>query len=585
MSSRPLAQAVAAQQQAHLDSIPSPTEADEGEARPKRANGDAHPGEEPAPAGKRGRPKKEDPDATPSNHDPRPTIKIVENDMARIIDKAERALIAGERGIFQRDGRIVSVVDTIGKTHAGADVITKRVGERDDAALTVDFDCSAQFVKFDGRSGKNARANPPRWIAEALRARGEFRFPVLMGVISAPTLRADGSLLERPGYDAKSGLLYDPAGVEFPAIPDRQTRDEAMEALQTLRGLVATFPFVGVSESVFLAGMFTALVRRSLPAAPLFGFGAPAPGTGKSKLVDVISNVAEGHEAAVLGQGPTDEEFEKRLGAALLGGDSFIAIDNCTRPLGDELLCRMLTQPKVKTRVLGQSKTPEMTSNAFTCATGNGLTFSGDMTRRSLLCSIDAEVENPETRVFDFDPVKRAAERRPEYVVAALTILRAFIVAGRPGVADLPVMGGFEDWTALVRGSLVWIGMDDPFDSVAGIFDADPIKNELLSVVEQWILVFGHDHFSVAEAIKKASEKIDDNSGNSSERKNPELFDALYSVAGDRGQISAKRLGKWFAGTKDKVINSKRFELWGVSAGTRRWILSPVDRPIQRDFL
>lgn len=68
----------------------------------------------PAPPRGRGRPKKKggpskhaDPDAAPSADDPRPTIKVVQNDMARIIDKSQRALIAAERGIYQRDGLIV----------------------------------------------------------------------------------------------------------------------------------------------------------------------------------------------------------------------------------------------------------------------------------------------------------------------------------------------------------------------------------------------------------------------------------------------------------------------------------------------
>lgn len=45
-------------------------------------------------------------------------------------------------------------------------------------------------------------------------------------------------------------------------------------------------------------------------------------------------------------------------------------------------------------------------------ATGNNLHFRGDMTRRVLRGGLDAEMERPETRAFDFDPVQRVMEDR-----------------------------------------------------------------------------------------------------------------------------------------------------------------------------
>jgi putative DNA primase/helicase len=90
-------------------------------------------------------------------------------------------------------------------------------------------------------------------------------------------------------------------------------------------------------------------------------------------LVDLISLVASGREVGVISQGKTDEELEKRLGALLLAGDHVIGIDNCEAPLGGEFLCSMLTQPSVRTRILGASKAPELPTNAFVTATGNNL--------------------------------------------------------------------------------------------------------------------------------------------------------------------------------------------------------------------
>jgi hypothetical protein len=49
-----------------------------------------------------------------------------------------------------------------------------------------------------------------------------------------------------------------------------------------------------------------------MSTAPLIGFTAPAAGTGKSLLVDVMSVLATGRLMPVLSQGKNEEEFEKR---------------------------------------------------------------------------------------------------------------------------------------------------------------------------------------------------------------------------------------------------------------------------------
>ena len=69
--------------------------------------------------------------------------------------------------------------------------------------------------------------------------------------------------------------------------------------------------------------------RRSLATTPLHAFTSPVAGTGKSLLVDVASMLVSGQLAPVISQGRSEEELEKRLGAALIAGDPLISIDNC----------------------------------------------------------------------------------------------------------------------------------------------------------------------------------------------------------------------------------------------------------------
>ena len=63
--------------------------------------------------------------------------------------------------------------------------------------------------------------------------------------------------------------------------------------------------------------------------------------------------------------------------------------------------------------------------------TGNNLEFKNDITARILKCRIDAGMESPEKRRFNWDPVIYAMEHRAELVQAVLMILRAYIVRRR----------------------------------------------------------------------------------------------------------------------------------------------------------
>src|SRR5262249_47863297 len=246
----------------------------------------------------------------------------------------------------------------------------------------------------------------PQFVGEMFAAReGVWRLPVVLGIVHTPQFRPDGTLAMTAGYDAGTRLLFKPDGENFPAVPDSTSKDDALVALQRLEGAVSTFPFKpAVDRSVALSLFLTAVCRRALDHAPLHGITAPAAGTGKSLLVDLASILLSGHDAPVMAPGKNEEETEKRLGAALLGGDALVAFDNCIAALFGTLLCQALTQHRVRVRILGQSQQIGVPVSALFTATGNNLTIAGDLTRRALLCELDAGVACPELREFDFNP-------------------------------------------------------------------------------------------------------------------------------------------------------------------------------------
>ncbi len=503
----------------------------------------------------------------------RPVIKVVAGDLPRVVDQGEGALIQADLGFYQRGSLVVRPAFMPVAVADGRKTLAHRLVHVRAHHVAEAMTRAASFERYDGRLEEWVAMDCTLRIAETYLARGGlWRLPVLAGLIDCPTLRPDGSILDAPGYDTATGLLFDPQGAAFPRLTPEPDKNEATLALGYLRGIVATFPFVSDGDrAVALSAILTAVIRRSLPTAPLHGFNAPTAGSGKSMLVDIASMIAAGRPAAVIAQGKTEEEMEKRLGAALIAGDPLISIDNCESPLGGELLCQALTQPTLKVRVLGKSLNAEVPSNAAMYATGNNLTLAGDMTRRAVRCSLDPGVERPELRAFDRDPLAAVGADRGNYVAAALTILRAFHVAGRPQQAS--PLGSFVEWSRWVRDALIWLGEADPCATMDEVRGADPRLDALTMVIEQWHAVLGCARVSAKEVIDAAVEQRPDGPFGRSTFVHPDFRETLLVIAGDGGAVSGRRLGRWLGANQNRIVGGMKIIADGVLTGIQRWRL------------
>jgi hypothetical protein len=505
----------------------------------------------------------------------RPLVRIRAGQMPETIDEAEAALIGAGLGFYQRGSIVVRPAMVPVAISGGRQIDAPRLVHVKAHHMAEAFTKAAHWERFDMRAGDWISTDCSQRLAETYLAReGQWRLPVLTGIINAPTLREDGSILDQPGYDAQTGLLFDPQGERFPLLPREPDRDTALRALGFLRDLIGSFPFVTPADrSVALSAIMTTLIRRSLPTAPLHGFNAPTAGTGKSMLVDLASIIATSRPAPVIAQGKSEEEMEKRLGSALIAGDVMIAIDNCEEPLGGELLCQAMTQTSLKVRILGSSINAEVPSNATVFATGNNLTLAGDMTRRAIRATLDAGVERPELRAFDRDPLALVVAHRGDYVTAGLTILRAFHIAGRP--SQTVPLGSFTAWSGWVRDALIWLGEADPCETMEGMRGADPKLEALTAALEEWRSVIGTDRVTVREIIERAAAQQTPLFGKA-EFVNPEFREALLRVAGEGGAINGTRLGKWLSQHQNRVVAGHRIIAAGTTGNRARWQLDVV---------
>jgi putative DNA primase/helicase len=271
----------------------------------------------------------------------------------------------------------------------------------------------------------------------------------------------------------------------------------------------------------------------------------------------------------VANQGWDDEELRKELGALLVKGVAAFSLDNCERPLGGAFLCKVLSQTHVGVRILGSTRVEETISNAMPFATGDNLTTLRDMARRTLISVIDAG-DRPELREFKETADAIALRRRPELVVAALTVLRAWHVLPtqeKGGVKAGP-LGGYEEWIRRIAKPLVWIGQGDPSKAVERSRKTDPARKALVAVLLQWERLIGVD-------VPKTSKEVVDLAINDAV-----FYDVLVVAAGKSGKVNSYQLGAWIsryargksvAGITTGLLNLR--EATTDPSGIDRWVL------------
>ena len=385
---------------------------------------------------------------------------------AEINEQAIQAL-SKDNKLYQRGGRLVHVVGGVNHDSIERPDDAPRVLPLSLPGLREQLTRVARFVTLNEKDddAENKPAHPPKWCYEAIAARGEwFGIRSLAGVVTAPVLRPDGSVLSTPGYDAATGLLFDPQGIVFPII-EKPTRENALRAVDSLLDVVADFPFAKPEHrAAWLAYLLTALARFAFGGpAPLFLVDANIRGSGKSLLCDLVSLIVTGREMSRMSNPKDDDECRKRITALALAGDTLCLIDNIIGGLGCASLDAALTATVWKDRVLGASEIVELPLLVTWSATGNNVVLHADTSRRVAHIRLDSRLENPEQREGFKHPNLKAyvREHRAKLLADALTILSAYCYAGRPQ-QKLPTWGSFEGWSDLIRQAIVWYGLPDP---------------------------------------------------------------------------------------------------------------------------
>ena len=405
-----------------------------------------------------------------------------------------------------------------------------------------------------GRSGREVHeADPPDAVVSYALESCEGMQP-LRGVVEAPVMRADGSILATPGYDPATRLYasFDAAAAAsmVARIPERPTQREAADALSRILALVADFPFENAAHATTWAAGFLTMLARDLFSgpAPLFLACANTPGSGKTLLTELPHIVVTGERPSMLTWTGDEMEFEKFVTTEAISGTRCIIIDNITGTFRSATLDRILTSGKHRARILGGNTKYDGSLDAVWWGSGNNIEVSNDLaSRRCAPMWLVSREERPEDRTTfaangtdgeTGTAALRAKVRRErwEILADAFTILRAWHCAGRPA-NDLPAWGSFESWSRVIRGAIVFAGGADPGAAHAEFRDASSSDAcNLRALLAAWRACSRAGVFAPQAPLARVVKALKQESANAArdqrEDRGETLREALESVAG-----------------------------------------------------
>lgn len=495
----------------------------------------------------------------------KPFILVQPGELPRICDAAESEMAKTLRH-YQRGGVIVTITTDPGTRETAVKPISLPSLIRSLAGLAI-------WQRYDKRSEEWVVCDPPDKHVRVLHDATVYpHLPVLNGIARQPYLRPDGSVMMNAGYDSATGMfgVFDGRQYDIPYSPNRQ---QAESALTELSELLSEFAFkTEYDKAAALAGILTAVVRASLPHAPMFHVKAPSIASGKSYLCELLTAFATPQKGTPHAFPVDDEECRKLLLSELMTAPAVVEFDNLTGDLiPHKSLCTTLTSEFISGRILGQSKTAEVGTRTLFLSSGNNVEPVRDMTRRTVTVTLDPACEMPAARNFRRQPVTEVRANRGYFVSLVLTIVRAWHCSRRP-MTECKAVASYSDWSNNCRQPLLWLGMPDPANCIFEAMNDDPDRELLGEFLKAWFSHFGKSPASVKDAINAAQRR-----GVNYNHTNEPLLEAITDIAAERdGSINRRRLGWWIKRQAGRVVNGLRFVQDTSTLNAAKWKVESV---------
>lgn len=426
--------------------------------------------------------------------------------------------------------------------------------------LTVDtvvFEVSqvAELFSVGGRGERQLRFLPKE-VAKNMLADPDPPLPILRNITHAPSFTEDARLILEPGFDSKSGTLYQPTpGACLENITEDLLGDKewALDYLQN--EWLGDFPFKSQSDRAHaLAVPVTQFARNLIDGSvPLYAMSKPRAGEGGSLLATTLVYPGLGYSVARTSPPKDEGEWRRTCLSILRGRPPIILIDNVADPLASATLSSIITSERIVDRQVRSSDVIAVRASSIWIATGINLCLSDELKRRAVWIQLDSGDDHPEKRTgFRIPDLERWTKRnRFELVVAILTLIRSWIDAGRP--RSPVVLGGFESFAGVVGGILEHAGVEGFLQGMPDRSLEEENKADFSRFVNLWWETHGAAPMPARDLLPLAAQS--------------KLLDPA---------CGAGELGRRISARQGQVVGRFAIVRSGLLHGVQRWKLAEV---------
>ena len=312
----------------------------------------------------------------------------------------------------------------------------------------------------------------PNWTVSRIMAGAlpeTTSLPLLEAVVGLPVLSKDGTrLLKHRGYYPAESIYID-----CPEMGESPPVQECVERLDGLFGKYSEnpldrqgFPFDSPASRAHLyASLVAGVIGPAVQKKPVFMFDKATPRTGATFMAETVSLILTGDMPTYVRAGSkargSVEEMAKGLSAAASQTNGVNLMDNATGTLDDAEWNRYVTSEVWESRLLGTSnRTVRVPRRGIVdILTANNIQLTTESAGRVCISRLDAGMEHPDERVFEWTPQKRCRQNRWHYAEAVVGLVEHFLACDGKPDHGLTGWGGFEEWRDMTAGILTAAGI------------------------------------------------------------------------------------------------------------------------------
>jgi hypothetical protein len=508
----------------------------------------------------------------PAERRPTTRKRKMESDLPEVGDRVPVAINLDRKMVIDK------ITDALKDKHDGRDlfnygeVLTRVKGHETqpldrDRFYSMLADAVACF-RYTEATDKRPAIFEPAWpdppSIGAVMSKAE-EFSTLSRVVRVPFLRPDGSICTTPGYDRETHTVLVGSGLGDLTVPEEPTQEQTRLAAKYLMSeWLGDLPFKTEADRAnALALALTPFMRGLVPLVPLAVVSGLQMGVGKNLLADCLHILCTGDAAMPLPYVNSEEEMRKQLTAAFAGGAEMFVFDEAHVVEGAQL-ARAVTSLTYGDRVLGVSRIAKFPNQVTWVSLGNQVQVNGDMSRRVYFIYLHPSgmnVIDREAKEFRHPDLKSwTSENRTDLVSAALTVLRGWVAADRPGFSRGACMGSFEPWDRMMSGVLAYAGYGAFLTDMKERRSESDFTHSYWESHVHWLhSLFKGDDFTTRQVQEAAL-------------RDPQGYEAPPGMEDASGKAFTRQLGQGYSKHRDRNYNGVRLVKAGMGhKSTIKW--------------